>query len=614
MKILSKILLGILLLSTILVTSCNYLDEEPDDILTLEMTFNDVDRVEGWLSALYNLVIDPMWTGAYGYGFPMLSDDAQIPLAQAEWGGWEVKAQQGNWSASSNYETELWAGTYKKVRSSYLFQENIHAIEEEDLDQDDVEQMKLEARFLVAYYYSKMLEIYGPFPLVTSLVDAETDYSALMMQRTPYDSIVNWLDAELLDLSEQLPVEYDNPTSNYGRPTKGAALATRARVLLNAASPLFNGNEDFADMVNPDGTHIFSTEYDASKWTRAADAYKLVIDMAEEGVYELYTETNNDGTIDPFMSYKELFLTSGETNTEIIWSRPSNDAYNWHFAALPRGTGAYGFFGITQSLVDEYQDKNGFDIDDASSVYSETGYSSSDTYYDTKWDMNEDGTEGLVTPSGTFNMYINREPRFYVTVAYNGSWIPQDDRVCRFQYSGSDGGPSTDAPPCGYLVRKSLHDDAEPQDYYNPTLPGILIRLGEIYLSYAEALNESEEYRNSTDITKYINIIRERAGLPDIDETLLGNHDAMQKAIRHERRVEMALEGDIRYNDIRRWKVAKELIDNVPVMGMDMDERGDDFYVRTEYMTRTFDTKMYLYPIWQDYLDNNPNLIQNYGW
>ncbi len=608
-------ILTLSLLAFFVVSSCSedYLDQKPDDLLTLEMTFNDENRVEGWLAALYNLIPDPYWTTAYGYGAVFLSDDAQLPMEQAEWGGWAVKAQQGNWSPTSEYAPDLWGDTYEKVRSALIFQQNVKALPEQNLTQDDVDQMILESRFLVAFYYSKMLEMYGPFPLVTDLISSDTDYDALMLQRTPYDEIVDWLDDELLEISEELPETYTNLTSDFGRPTKGTCLAIRARVLLNAASPLFNGNEDFKDVVNPDGTNLFSQSYDATKWDKAVEAYKLVIDLAEAGVYELYTETQDDGDIDPFLSFQNLFTKTGDTNKEIIWARPSNNGSAWNMASFPRGAGGYGFFGLTQSLVDAFYDRNGLDINDPASVYVEDGYSSYDTYYDTDYDQNWKSEAGMVVQDNVYNMYINREPRFYITVRFNRNWIPQESRDAQLHYGGYDGRPSADSPMCGYLNKKAVHPEAIPRSWYVPTMPGIMIRLGEIYLSYVEAMNESETYRESSDIIEYLNRIRTRAGIPGVDESLLGNYSEMQSVIRRERRVELAVENDIRYNDIRRWKTAVSIFSE-PVTGMNQYASEPDFYNRTDVMTRTFTKKMYLYPIRQTYIDNNPNLVQNPNW
>lgn len=107
-------------------TSCeDYLDNTPDNIVTLEMVFNSKDDTEQWLNGIYQYVRDPLWGWVYNDGHGALSDDMIIPTAQAEWGGWAVKAQQGNWTAQSEYGTDVWRDTYKAVRQVKLLEENI---------------------------------------------------------------------------------------------------------------------------------------------------------------------------------------------------------------------------------------------------------------------------------------------------------------------------------------------------------------------------------------------------------------------------------------------------------------------------------------------------------
>ena len=139
-------------------------------------------------------------------------------------------------------------------------------------------------------------------------------------------------------MSKLLPTQYTtDANSRFGRPTSGMCLAVRARMLLYAASPLFNGNSDYYDVKNPDGTPLFPQKYDAAKWERAARACKELIDLAEKGTYELFIKRNPDGSIDPFLSFQDLFLTSGETNKEIIFSRRSVEAGEHLRYVIPRG-------------------------------------------------------------------------------------------------------------------------------------------------------------------------------------------------------------------------------------------------------------------------------------
>ncbi|MGV8138496.1 MAG: RagB/SusD family nutrient uptake outer membrane protein [Mangrovibacterium sp.] len=603
-------ILFVVIPSLAFLSSCEYLDKEPDDMLTKDMIFSNADNTKEWLANLYSLVPDPLWDYlSYDYGYYMMTDEAHMAssLGQFGWGNL-MNVQQGSWNSTKLVpDKDLWGDTYEKVRMALIFINSVKPLPDQRQTEELVERYKNEARFLIAYYYSRMLEVYGPFPLVTSLTDVEAPVSELKLPRTPYDEIVDYLDTELLELSKELPASYDN--INVGRPTSGMCLAVRARMLLFSASPLFNGNPDYADMVNKDGSALFSKTYDANKWKRAADALKLVIDLPG---YELYKEYNDDGSVDALLSCMNVHLTSVSENKEIIFPYPGKTDGLYEYHLLPRGSGWAGCISATQNVVDAFFMKNGLAIDAPGSGYTENGYAAGDSYYNTKYKWgNSSGTAGLVTREGTFNMYVNREPRFYANIRFNGQFCSFDDlkRDVNFLSGGEDGRPSHDSPIAGYQSNKALYP-ASRSGVSFPYKPGTLIRLAEMYLSYAEALNEYDP--GNADIPAYLNLIRERAGLPGIKSGL--SQSEMRTAIRRERRIEFTFEGGMRYMDIRRWKIAEEVF-AIPVTGMNTNATTkDDFFKRTNIQTRVFLKKMYLWPIYQNYIDNNENLVQNKYW
>lgn len=590
-------------------SGCDYLDQEPDDMITEEMVWSDPIRINGWLANIYSYLPDPVYGWGQSMGYNTLVDDVQIPLNWSNFGWWSAAANQGNWSASSNYY-DLWGHVYKAVRAAHIFIDRVQAVPEQGLTQEEVDYMKLEARLLVAYYYSEMLELYGSFPLVTSLVNADTSYEDLMLERTPLDEIVNWIDAECSDLASQLPTQPLNPGTNYGRATKGMALAIRAKVWLIAASPLFNGNPMYASMRNPSGSNIFPTAYDNEKWKKAADATRDLLDLAESGVYDLYREYTSGGSIDPFLSCQNVFLATGDSNKELIFIN-NNSNYGEHDQnKIPRGAGGNGAYGATQNLVDAYFTRNGLPITE-DPEYSEDGVTYEDIYYNTSWDWsNRDRVPGLITPAGTPKVYCNREPRFYVSIIWHGEWYPHANRNVNFLYGAEDGGPSYDSPQCGYLLRKRQHPESKKNPDNYPYRHGIIYRLGEFYLNYAEALNEYYGTAQQAEALKYVNLIRERAGIPAYTGSY--SQDEMRELIRMERRIELADEGK-RYTDLRRWLMSKEVLSQ-PIMGLNTQATtAEEFFQRKEFMTRSFEDKNYLWPIKQDYIDNNPNLVQNLG-
>ncbi len=619
-----KIIYRIVVVTVILgLSSCDkFLDKMPDDALSLEMVFNDRVRTEEWLTGIYNKVPDPLMDYTRQWGSTFFSDDAQIAIAMSqfnEYWKWVVANNQGSISATDKPPIDIWGNAYKDVRSALLFIENVKPLEAQGQSAAMVQQMKMEARFLIAFYYHKLLEVYGPFPLITTLVNSDTPLEEVTVARTPVDEIVNWLDNEYRQLANFFPVSYSNPDQMFGRPNRGICMALRARLWLYAASPLYNGNTEYADLVNPDGTHLFPQTYDPNKWTKAVQATRDLLDLAEEGNYDLYREYYPNGRIDPFLSFQNLFLKTANINKEIIFGRATNARTWYNSIGNPRGyAGGSGYYGSTQNLVDAFFMKNGLPINDVDAEYVETGFSTAPTIYpNTKYNLGGSArTEGLVSDQGTYNMYVNREPRFYITLWHDNQWIPRADRKTQFKSGGLDGGPTHDSPQSGYLNRKGVNPDADPKNGNIPYQPAIILRLGEFYLNYAEALNEVTP--GHADILKYVNLIRERAGIPTYG-TAAGQIDvptdqiSVRELIRKERRVEFAMEGDIRYNDIRRWKIAEDIF-RTPIYGMNRASTNNGFYTRTAYMTRSWTKRNYFWPIYQNYRDNNVNLVQNKYW
>lgn len=632
------------------ISGCSdFLDKMPDDELTMEMIFTDKIRTEDWLASVYSSVPSPLWgylitrgdknTTAHhlGQGFNIMGDDQVIP---ADWTpfGWQnpYDYTMGNWHPGTNWEAAYWTDLPKRIRTGLVFLEQVRVIPHTGLTEEYVSRMKNEVRFLIAYYYSLMIEIYGPIPFEPGvLYPVDGDISQMMTTQTPYDDIVDWIDKELKEVSTKLPAVYSENT-DWGRATSIMALAIRARTLLFAASPLFNGNPDFKDWKNADGVNLFGAE-DPTKWQRAAAAHKELIDAAHAANYALYKEYNDDGSIDPFMSYYNMSLKRfSDGNKEIIFGRARNlfyDQFQTHH--LPKGIGGNAAMGITQELVDAFHMDNGlvpilgYDENDKpiineASGYTEKGFSTEDDFRTTKWQggggrsktTEYPETMSRVTFGGTYNMYCNREPRFYVSVIYNEAWLGVANRQVEFLQGGADTDLSFDSPQNGYNIRKRISLETFPREGKYPYQPGILYRLAEAYLGYAEALNESQG--PTEEAYRYINLVRERAGIPNLQAGL--SKEEMRAAIQQERRVEFNCEG-IRFNDVRRWKLGEKYF-NTKLYGMNHKgkEKSDDesnsqaYYKRTYYKSRYFDKKMYVFPVHQDQMDINPNLVQAPGY
>lgn len=604
-----------------LLTSCvDYLDKESDTELTLPMVFEDKTRIEGWLANVYSHVPDPYWGYARKLGWDILSDDMTASERWRQWDWKVIPMLLGEWTPSTDWDGNYWARLPQLIREANIFIENVHPLPDQGISATEVTYMKAEMRFMIAYYYYLLSNTYGPIPFKPNYI-APTDFNLadLMEGQRPYYEVVDWVDKELQEVAKILPAKYAE-ARKYGRATSIMCLAVRARMLLFAASPLVNGNPDYANHKNKDGENLFSTTADKTKWAYAAQACKELIEAAEAAGHELYVEKNKDGTIDPFMSYQNLFLTRyDEGNTEILFARPGGLEYGeYEKHATPAASGGSGGLGVTQSLVDAFFTENGLPIND-DSEYVETDFSDSDETRDnTVWDTEVNG--GAITESGTYNMYCHREPRFYITVSYNNSYFTQEKRLFNF-FNGSADNPHThDAPQNGYLIRKKISPDLNVKQGTYKYRPGIVYRLGEAYLNYAEALNESDP--GNGDILVYLNKIRERAGIRQYttgatDDNFihvdLNDQAEMRKLIRAERRVELSCEG-IRYDDLRRWKEAENVL-NGDFYGMNFSGKDNSsFYVRTPYLKRVYKKAYYWFPIHQSEMDKNDKLVQSPYW
>ena len=593
--------------ASISTTACDFLDQIPDDRLTLEQVFATRKNSEDYLATIYSYRIDESTVSVKNSD--ACSDDMDVSYDRPDQSNYDMnKINLGNWSASSDY-FNYWTTLYQGIRAATVFMQNIRGNKEmlENNETDRIEQYYNEARFLRAYFCFLLLRQYGPIvlPEDTPIApDLEASHPLMQKMRSPYDECVDWIVSELDEAGKGLPVNFtDQLPTDYGRATRGACMAVKARLLLYAASPQFNGNPAYKDVVNPDGTHLFATEYDVNKWKRAAAAAADIIKLNRFGLYKVYY--SGTSTLNPFQSLRDLYLEPW--NNEVIWCLTTHAEENIHRHGSPRYYNGYESVAITQSLVDEFQMWDGRDKENSSSTYpySESGFSSAD-FKDSK-------TGWVFAPKGTYNMWVNREPRFYLNVAFNGAYALYNNQGDKYKWqlnnSGNDGkAGSWDFPRSGYVRTKGVSPAYNAKTGAQVQIPWILFRYGEVLLNYAEALNECNPGHG--DILTYLNQVRNRAGLPSIESGK--SQEEMRKIIRHERRVELCAER-LRYYDTRRWLIAEQT-DAGDFYGMNMDADGNAFYVRTVFETRVFRKEFYLFPIPQSEINKDKNIVQNPGW
>jgi hypothetical protein len=398
-------------------------------------------------------------------------------------------------------------------------------------------------------------------------------------------------------------------------PTKGVALALKAKLLVYAASPLFNGGFNEAlQLKNKDGKQLFPAA-DPTKWQTAKTALEDFLNFAN-GKYSLFKLYTN-GVYNPDTTLYSLFIETNN-NPEIIWA---NNNTSWGALngegndrrCTPRSErNGFAGLGVTQELVDAFFMIDGKSIQ-TSPLYSETGFS-----------VAGDDPSGRTT-AGTYRMFINREPRFYQTVMYQNRKYHISNNPIQFQKGSGNDNSVGDNPYTGYLLYKRLprntrNEGSNPQSQYRPA---IIFRLAEFYLLYAEACNEVNA--SDPNILTYLDMIRDRAGIPKlsvINPGLLGNQTALRQAIQAERRVELCTEGQ-RYFDVRRWMIAENSVGQggqTLATGMNMSSNvinatgTGTFFNRTTVENRVFMRSMYLYPIPQSEILKSKLLVQNPLW
>ena len=419
----------------------------------------------------------------------------------------------------------------------------------------NIERWKYEARFLRAYFYSELVKRYGGVPLANELMDMDTDYRNI--PRNILQECIDFIVDECGQVAPHLPAVYQ--ASDMGRVTRGAALALKSRVLLYAASELFNNpvwaqGYERKDLISLSGTDR------QTRWENAAKAAGEVLwgaDVAEAG----YKLSGN---------YQSLFRSFSDN--EIVLVRRNGYDNSFEKSNYPIGADqATGGTAPSGNLVDAYETTGG-------------------------------RTFSWKDPSMAARPYENRDPRFAATIMPNNSTF--QGRPVECWEGGADGPDKNNASRTGYYLLKYVDPELKLLQGQSAIHSWIIIRLGEIYLNYAEAMNEAYGpdgkgiYGKSA--REAVNEVRGRVGMPEV---LADSKEEMREKIRHERRVELAFE-DHRFWDVRRWMTAPDDL-NAPLKGVKVTRLSyNSFeYQSVEVESRSFKRSMYFYPIPQNELN-----------
>jgi hypothetical protein len=631
--------------------ACEYLDVVPDNVATIDNAFSNRNQAERYLYTCYSyrppighIDHDPAMFG----GDEVWQYYPTAVAANRIYNGTQIGRgfQNSNnpwanyWNGENNNGKSLWNG----IRDCNIFLDNIDQV----LDVQPAEKKRwiAEAKFLKAYYHYYLFKCYGPIPITDVSLPISASVDEVKVHREPVDKVVEYISNLVLEVLPDLPVANEIiEGTEAGRIDKLVALGMRAEMLLFAASPLFNGNTDYRSLVNKRGEQLFNQTYDANKWKIAADACKELIDLCIAQRKDLYKRIHNRTVASPPEFQLQTVYRNAicdRWNEELIWGGTNNDCAQLTKVAHARimRLGIWNISSVTSEYaptlktVEAYYSSNGVPVEE-DTQWAQNGW------YANRYIVRDKPSSG--TPEiyyvkegqKTVYLHYNREPRFYASIGfdrgiYYGSGyyeFPGNVKHCEWfnlEYSGKN--IASQYSWTGYSAKKmhSFEVTVEtntvtlmPNGYY----PFPILRLADIYLMYAEALNEFSG--PSDEVYKYIDLVRERAGLEGVVDSWKKysnrpekplSQDGLREIIHRERTIELALEGK-RFWDIRRWKKISELNDQPRGWNVD-GETSEDFY-RVREVARVpvnFTVRDYFWPIKDSDLMTNKNLTQNYGW
>lgn len=548
-----------ILLLAIITSACDdFLDRAPNISLNEEAVFSNFDNAEKYHNDTYSHLVNgytEIWNGYHSMPLACVSDEGD------SFQGYNTGVNSFNTGGYNNQDNKL-DNSYQGIRKANKFLSKVDLIPFPD--EATKNGMMGEAYFLRAFYFNDIVKRYGGLQILTedNILMPGDD---LMFARNTYQESVDQMLSDLDLAISMLPATRSD--ADLGRATKGAAIALKSRILLYAASPLWQSH-----YKDPAGGNV---------WQLAADAAKAVIDLQDGGVlvYELFDKTEDGKTgVD---AWERLFFTrrvNNEGNKEVIFHKHispigfSNAAIkNW----APIGDGIEGFGEVNplENFVELYE--------------------------------MSDGRPG--TDADPNDPYANREPRFYKSILYNGAmW--QGVEIETF-VGGTHNKESGKYPQTGYYVRKMLPEEVQATTPSKSNHDWIFFRLAEMYLNYAEAINEVSG--PTQEVYDAVNKIRLRVGHVPLPAGL--SKDDMRIAIHHERAIELAFEGH-RWFDARRWLKAREWFGGTMYKMKITKDNGSLKYEKVFHETRIYRDVMNLYPIPLGEMKKNSFLVQNPGW
>ncbi len=558
-----------------LLSACSFLEPESLSLTTSKDVFSNNTNITTLRNNMFSFL--PEGYDNIGNSWLAAASDEAEDVGETE----SIQNfNTGNWNMYSNPDN-VWSKNYQGIRKTFDFQQGTDTITWIEYKLTDpvtyaariknLKYWRAEAKFLRAFFYFELVKRYGGVPIVDRKLDVVSDYDYMAnIKRNSFSECVDYMVTLCDSAAKILPVKQaDVANTNWGYPTKGAAQALKARILLYAASDLFNQAGNKNPVIG------YTDDKRTERWVRAASANKAVLGLMATVPYSFQT------------TYPALFLLKTVRSNEVIFERryPASNSFETLNFPIGYQSGKTGTCP-TQNLVDAYEMKTGIPFD---------------------WN----------NPAHAANPYTDRDPRLLMTMIVNNSiWKTTNVQLWE---GGANGKPIYHASKTGYYLKKYVDESLNLTTGLTSAKQWIYFRLSETYLNYAEAMNEAfgPAVADSlkTSAIQAINSVRTRPGvaMPAIPATV--TKEELRAKIRNERRVELAFE-DHRYWDVRRWMIAENTL-GATIRGVNITKKEDGTfrYVPFDLEKRVFSSKMYLYPIPQsEIIKGGGNMEQNPGW
>ena len=579
-----KIKYSILLLFLISFGCQDFLDKEPLDIISDAAVWDDEGLINSYLADLY-----------FRTDFIELrgNENEQTSLAMIASMGGEGRsfgAHHQSYIASTNVitssgvpnELEYWK--YYIVRDINYF---IEKLQESPLEQEIIDQRIAEARFLRTYIYFQMVIRYGGVPIITEAQSIDAPEEVIFVPRNTEKEVYDFIINETTDLTQILPSVYG--AADKGRPTKWAAFALQSRAALYAASIAKYGQVQLSGLLGfpaSDAENYAQISYDASKA------------IINNGIHSLYKVES-----EPDRNFQNLFLDESDANTEVIMSEVYDYSKNRAHAFTLRSM-THDHNGTWASMLYIYDFIERFEFADGSPGNS----ISRAELTSQEWSSDE--------------LFGSRDPRFKASVFYpespwQGGKAYFHSRTVRDgeTYTGGtaeDGWPyaavQRNTVRTGLMVKKRCNENLMTEPVINDDTDYIIFRLGETYLNLAEA---AFYLGHTSEALEVLNRLRERADMPPKDEITI-------ETIQNERLVELTWENHS-YWDLRRWRIAKDVLDGVRLKGLQYTYNYNTkkyiiALINAEGVARTFLDRNYYLPLGVNRVAENPNFVENPGY